>query len=34
MFGQFSPATPEILLLIFLCSILVVDLFIEDENAP
>ena len=32
MFGQFSPATPEILLLIFLCSILVVDLFIEDEK--
>ena len=32
MFGQFSPATPEILLLILLCVILVVDLFVEDEK--
>ncbi|MBT6211505.1 MAG: NADH-quinone oxidoreductase subunit NuoN [Woeseia sp.] len=32
MFGQFSPATPEIMLLILLCVILIVDLFVEDER--
>jgi NADH-quinone oxidoreductase subunit N len=32
MFGQFSPATPEIMLLILLCVILIVDLFVEDEK--
>ncbi|MDE0755243.1 MAG: NADH-quinone oxidoreductase subunit NuoN [Woeseiaceae bacterium] len=32
MFGQFSPATPEIMLLILLCVILIADLFIEDES--
>lgn len=32
MFGQFSPATPEIMLLILLCVILIADLFIEDEQ--
>jgi len=32
MFGQFSPASPEIMLLILLCVILVADLFIEDEK--
>ena len=32
MFGQFSPATPEIILLILICVILIADLFIEDEK--
>ncbi len=32
MFGQFTPAAPEITLLIMLCVVLVVDLFVKDEG--
>ena len=32
MFGQFSPASPEISLLILICVVLVVDLFVKDER--
>ena len=32
IFGEFSPATPEITLLIMICVVLVVDLFVEDER--
>ncbi len=32
IFGQFTPAAPEILLLTLLCVVLVVDLFVEDEK--
>jgi len=32
IFGQFSPAMPEITLLILICVILVTDLFVTDEN--
>ena len=32
IFGEFSPASPEITLLILLCVVLVADLFIRDEH--
>jgi len=32
MFGEFSPAAPEITLLIMLCVVMVVDLFVDDEK--
>ena len=32
IFGEFSPASPEITLLILLCVVLVADLFIRDER--
>ncbi len=32
IFGQFSPAMPEIILLILICVILVTDLFVTDES--
>jgi len=32
IFGQFSPAMPEITLLILICVVLVADLFVEDEK--
>lgn len=32
MFGQFSPATPEIMLLILICVLLVADLFVTDKD--
>ena len=32
MFGEFSPAAPEITLLILLCIVMVVDLFVDDEQ--
>jgi NADH-quinone oxidoreductase subunit N len=32
IFGEFSPATPEITLLIMICVVLVADLFVEDEK--
>lgn len=32
IFGQFTPAAPEITLLIMLCVVLVVDLFVKDEG--
>ena len=32
IFGQFTPAAPEIVLLCMLCVVLVVDLFVKDES--
>lgn len=32
IFGEFSPATPEIILLIMICIVLVADLFVKDER--
>jgi NADH-quinone oxidoreductase subunit N len=32
IFGQFSPATPEITLLILICVVLIADLFVKDEG--
>lgn len=32
IFGEFSPATPEITLLIMICVVLVADLFVDDEK--
>lgn len=32
IFGQFSPAAPEITLLIMICIVLIADLFVEDEK--
>jgi len=32
IFGEFSPATPEITLLIMICVVLMADLFVEDEK--
>ena len=32
IFGQFSPATPEITLLILICVVLITDLFVKDEG--
>jgi NADH-quinone oxidoreductase subunit N len=32
MFGEFSPAAPEITLLILLCVVMVVDLFVDDDE--
>ena len=32
IFGQFTPAAPEIVLLTMLCVVLVVDLFAKDES--
>jgi NADH-quinone oxidoreductase subunit N len=32
MFGEFTPASPEILLLILLCVVMIVDLFTRDES--
>ena len=32
IFGQFSPAAPEITLLIMICVVLITDLFVEDKD--
>ena len=32
IFGQFSPAMPEITLLILICVVLIADLFVKDEG--
>jgi len=32
IFGKFSPAAPEITLLILICVVLIVDLFVTDKN--
>ena len=32
IFGQFSPATPEITLLILICVVLIADLFVKGES--
>ena len=32
MFGQFTPAAPEIVMLTLICVVMVVDLFVDDER--